>query len=66
MKPLKEFAVYCEDTDGSERKWGHIFAKSEGHAKTIAREQGCKKVLTAEEVANQKSSKQLHQELVNT
>lgn len=64
MKPLKEYAIYCEDLDGSERKFGHVFAKSEGHAKKIAKEQGCKKLTSAEELGTQKSSAQLVQEAV--
>lgn len=50
MKPEKEYIIYCEDADGSERKFAHVFAKSEGHAKAIAKTQGCRKLLSAEEV----------------
>lgn len=37
-KDTREYIIYATDTDGSERKAATIEAKSEGHARKIARE----------------------------
>lgn len=66
MKPLKEYVIYCQDLDGSERKFGHVFAKSEGHAKKVAKELGCKKLTSAEERSTQKTSVQLMKEVTRS
>lgn len=47
MKQESEYAVYGEDTDHSERKLCHVFAKSVGHAKDKVRKMGYKKVTDA-------------------
>lgn len=50
MKLNYEYKVYICDTDGSERKFGHVFAKSEAHAKVIAKSMGAKNITSAERV----------------
>lgn len=39
-KTEHDYAVYGIDTDGSERKWCTVSAKSEGHAIKLARAMG--------------------------
>jgi hypothetical protein len=48
MKRESEYAVYMTDTDGSERKACTVTAKSEGHAKAIARHLGHTRLTSAE------------------
>ena len=50
MKPTSEYKVYVTDTDGSERKFNHIKAKSEGHARTIAKAMGARKITSIEKI----------------
>ena len=47
-KPYQSYKVYIEDTDGSERLGCTVDAKSKDHAKVLARQQGLKKILSAE------------------
>jgi hypothetical protein len=50
-KPERDYAVYCTDTDGSERKGCTVTAKSPGHAIKLARQQGVTKITEAVPVA---------------
>lgn len=45
---MTEFKVYITDTDGSERLGTTVFAKSKGHALSIARKRGLRKITSVE------------------
>lgn len=59
MKPESDYAVYMTDTDGSERKACTVAAKSEGHAKAIARRLGHTKLTSAEKLVTDMSPEEL-------
>ncbi len=48
-KTSKEFKVYIEDADGSERLGTTVYAKSAGHARVLAKARGLKKITSVEE-----------------
>ena len=49
MKPEHEYRIYVQDTDGSERLYATLFAKSEGHAKQRAQQAGIKNIMSVAE-----------------
>ena len=48
MKQEHTYKVYIVDTDGSERLGATVTAKSEGHARELAKKQGCRKICAVE------------------
>jgi hypothetical protein len=50
VEPLKEFAVYQEDTDGSERKTLVIDAKDKESARAMAERQGITNITDVSEI----------------
>lgn len=58
-----DYIVYATDTDGSERKAGTFTAKSEGHARAMAQQQGVRKITDIVAATGVKTVKELMDEL---